>query len=367
MRSAPLLATAFALSAPLAAQAPRPGLPEATVPPPIVLTTSADRTQAAVGEPVTLVYSARIPEGADLRLTHLVSPKRPEGQPATAGFALDFEPVGPAVAEQVKGGGGRVDVRQTVRVAAFVPGDTIVPGPVFSYRTPDGSTAVLRAPGVALTIASRLPEGEDPEKLAPKPARPVRIPARSPWFWAAIAAAVLAVAGLVTWLVRRRKKGPEAGTVVAPPPVPPDAELEAALAALAARATTLDGDPRPFFTDLTHAAKRFLERHLEEPVLEWTTFETVRRLRELGAEPPREVALAELLMGADRVKFGRAGATAAEAARALEGARHLLAWGRTRMAARAAAEREAAKTAKAQRPPAPAKAPGASRPAGGAR
>ena len=368
MRCAALLAGALALAAPAAAQAPRPGLPEATVPPPIVVTAAADRTTAAVGEPVTLVYSARVPEGAELRLTHLVSPPRPEGQPATAGFVLDFEPVGPAVAERVKGDAGHVDVRQTVRVAAFVPGETRVPGPVFAYRAPDGTTAVLRAPGVALTIASRLPEGEDSEALAPKPARPVRVPARSPWFWASIAAVVLALAGLVTWLVKRRKKGATAGAAAAPPPVPPDVELESALAALAARAASLDGDPRPFYSDLTHAAKRFLERHLGEPVLEWTTFETVRRLRDLGAEPPREVALADLLMGADRVKFGRAGATAAEAAGALEGARHLLVWGRTRMAAQAAAKREAAKAAaKAPRPPVAAKGAPAARPAGGAR
>ena len=376
MRCAALLATTFALAAPLAAQAPRPGLPEATVPPPIVVTSAADRTTAAVGEPVTLVYSARILKGADLRLTHLVAPRRPEGQPASAGFVLDFEPIGPAVAERVKGDAGHVDLRQTVRVAAFVPGETRVPGPVFAYRAPDGTTAVLRAPGVALSVTSRLPEGEDAEALAPKPARPVRVPSRSPWFWASVAASVLAVAGLAWWLVKRRKQGATAGTAAAPPPVPPDVELEATLAVLATRAASLDGDPRPFYSDLTHAAKRFLERHLGEPILEWTTFETVRRLRDLGAEPPREVALADLLMGADRVKFGRAGASAAEAARALDGARHLLAWGRTRMAAQAAAEREAAKAATkraaakgatASRPPAPTKAPGPSRPAGGAR
>ena len=172
MRCAALLAGALALAAPAAAQAPRPGLPEATVPPPIVVTAAADRTTAAVGEPVTLVYSARVPEGAELRLTHLVSPPRPEGQPATAGFVLDFEPVGPAESERVKGDAGHVDVRQTVRVAAFVPGETRVPGPVFSYRTPDGATAVLRAPGIALSIASRLPEGEGPREQRGAPPRP---------------------------------------------------------------------------------------------------------------------------------------------------------------------------------------------------
>lgn len=357
--SATLLAAALAGEMP--AQPARTGLPEATVPPPVVVTSTADRTTVAVGERVTLVYAARIPDGAKLKLTTLVSPARPEGQPATAGFVLDFEPVTPPEIEPAKGGSGLVQVRQTVRLAAFVPGDTVVPGPVFSYEAPDGTKAVVRPPSVALGVASRLPADQDPEQLAPKPERPVRIPSRSAWFWASVAAAVLAAAGLVAWLVRRRKRKGLAAQELAPPPLPPDVELEAALDALAGRAATLDGDPRPFYSDLTHAAKRFLERHLDAPVLEWTTFETIRRLRESGIEPPREAALPDLLAGADRVKFGRAGATRDEAAGALEGARHLLAWGRARMAAQAAAQRarEAAAKKDAKGPaPVPSRAAG---------
>jgi hypothetical protein len=332
-----------ALSSPALALGAPP--PPATVPPPVVITSAADRTTAGVGERVTVVYSGRIPEGAKLKLSALVSPARPEGQSVTTGFVLDFEPVEPLVTAKVKGARGLVDVRQTVRLAAFVPGDVVVPGPVFSYEAPDGSKAVVRPPFVTLTVTSRLPADQDPEQLAPRPARPVRIPARSPWFWASIAAAVLAVAAFVTWLVRRRKKRDAVAGETAPPPPPPDVELESALARLSERAASLDGDPRPFYTDLTHAAKRFLERHLEEPVLEWTTFETVRRLREAGAEPPRDVALPELLMGADRVKFGRAGSTREDAELALAGARHLLAWGRVRIAARLAAEKAAERAA----------------------
>lgn len=345
MRGHLLAAAALAASAPLAAQTARQALPPATVPPPVVVTATADRTSVAVGDPVTVVYSALVPAGATLRLTTLVSPVRPEGQPATAGFVLDFEPVGPPVVEKAKRGAGLFEVRQTVRLAPFVAGETHVPGPVFSYEAPDGTKAVVRPPAVALTVASRLPEAEDPGELAPKPARAVRIPARSPWFWASIAAAVVAAAAIVAWLVRRRKRKGEGVEAPAPPPLAPDVELERALEALAARAASLDGDPRPYYSDLTHAAKRFLERHLGEPVLEWTTAETIRHLRNEGADVPREAALPELLSGADRVKFGRAGSTPAEAVRALHGARHLLAWGRARIAARAEAERTAAKAA----------------------
>jgi hypothetical protein len=68
------------------------------------------------------------------------------------------------------------------------------------------------------------------------------------------------------------------------------------------------------------------------------------------------------------VKFGRAGSTPGEAARALDGARLLLAWGRVRIAAQAAAEKAAEKAAGAKAAPgaAPA-APGSAPRTGGGR
>jgi len=55
--------------------------------------------------------------------------------------------------------------------------------------------------------------------------------------------------------------------------------------------------------------KRYLERRLDEPVLEWTSFETVRRLREKGIELPKEIGFPDLLSAADVVKFGRGRST----------------------------------------------------------
>jgi hypothetical protein len=70
--------------------------------------------------------------------------------------------------------------------------------------------------------------------------------------------------------------------------------------------------------------KRFLERATGDPVLEWTTFETVRRLREKGFEFPREAAFPDLLASADRVKFGKGAATREDAREALVKARVVL-------------------------------------------
>ena len=79
---APLLAQALVSIAVSAAPGDRrAGLLPATVPPPIVVTSTADRTTVAVGERVTVVYSARIPEGATLKLESLVPPPGPKGSP----------------------------------------------------------------------------------------------------------------------------------------------------------------------------------------------------------------------------------------------------------------------------------------------
>ena len=67
-----------------------------------------------------------------------------------------------------------------------------------------------------------------------------------------------------------------------------------------------------------------MERATGEPVLEWTTFETVRRLRERGFEFRREVAFPDLLASADRVKFGKGAATREDAREALVKARLVL-------------------------------------------
>ena len=74
------------------------------------------------------------------------------------------------------------------------------------------------------------------------------------------------------------------------PALPPGPELLASLEELAARLPSDRDDPRAFYSELTRVTKRYLERQLRLPVLEWTTYETVRRLRDKGWELPREIA-----------------------------------------------------------------------------
>ena len=290
------------------------------VPSPVVFTTAVSTTSVSVGDRVVITYSARIPAGSSLTLDALVTPAPGEGVRPAGGAVLEFETPAPATLTKSKSTTGDFfEWSQSIALFPFAAGAITVPGPHYSFEEKPGVRIDVRPPTVELSVASRLPKDQKQDSLAPKADRPARIPAHPPIFWIAIGAAALAAAALVWWLLKRRKK--KSGEEPIVPTVPPGEELLAALARLGREAESLEGDPRGFYSDLTHAVKRYLERRLNEPVLEWTTFETIRRLREKSLELPRETGFAELLAAADRVKFGKGAATRDEARRHLERAR----------------------------------------------
>lgn len=286
--------------------------------PEIRFTSSLDRTEAALGDRVVATYRAHVGAGWKLELDALVSPKL-EGN-VQAGTVFDFAQ--PLLAQGPGKGTDEVDWTLSAPFTPLVAGELPVPGPRLVLVSPEGTRTPVRPPTLSLKIASRLPLGQKPEDLAPKADRPVKIPPLGPWFWGTVVLLVAAVAALVVLLLRR-KKAISASESPQVPALPPGPELLAALEALAGRLPSDHDDPRAFYSELTHATKRYLERQLRLPVLEWTTIETARQLRHAGWELPREIAFSELLGAADQVKFGRGAATHDEASRHLARARTL--------------------------------------------
>ena len=313
---APVLALLLGVSSTLTAQAP-----------PAISSKVDGPTSVAIGDRVVVTYAAHIPAGVSLTLDALVTPAPEEGKRPPGGAVLEFENPSAPTLTKPKTGDGSGDFfewSQSVALFPFAAGTVRVPGPHYTFEeSSSGRKLDVRPQDLELTVASRLPPGEKPDQLAPKADKPVRIPAWPTKYWIALGAGVALVAALVAWLVsRRRRKTANAQAGV--PALPPGEELRLALARLAATAEDLGDDARDFYSDLTHVVKRFLERATGEPVLEWTTFETVRRLREKGIEFPRETAFPDLLASADRVKFGKGPATRADARQALVRARHVL-------------------------------------------
>lgn len=303
--------------------------------------------KAAIGDRVVATYATTLPEGATLDLEALVTPAREEGA-AAQGPALEYER--PTLSVRKVAGG--VTWTLAVPLTPFVAGEVAVPGPRLLYREAGGPAVSVRPPGLSIAVSSRLPDGRKPEDLSPKADRETRIPSRSVWFWIGLAVLAAALAGLVWRLLRKKPAAP--GAAREAPPVLPGAELLAELAKLEREAAALGADPRVFYSRLTHAVKRYLERRLGLPVLEWTTFETLRRLRDSGIDTPREAALPDLLAAADRVKFAKAASTRAEAVEQVARAR-VLHDALERRAAEEEARRRAAEAAPAARG---AKAPG---------
>lgn len=318
--SGPLLAQGQAADSSKVNETTGSGRPE------IVFGVQADRTAVSVGDKVVVTYSARIPAGSKLVLDALVTPEPPEGQRPPGGAVLEFETPKPPAVDEKPAPDGMVLWTQSIAFLPFMAGTVVVPGPRFTFEENLGGrssdrTRVVRPPSVELSVASRLPKNATPESLPPKDDRPVRLPSVSPFFWAGIAACLLLFALALWWRIRRKRRATAA--VPAVPPRPAGEELLDALALLAKEADSLGADLRDFYSRLTHAVKRYLEQRLDEPILEWTTFETVRRLREKGFELPREVAFADLLSAADLVKFGKGRSTRDDARLHLSRARLL--------------------------------------------
>lgn len=278
----------------------------------VVFEVAVDRTEVSVGDRVTVIYSARIPAGSTLTLDALVTPEPPDGQRPPGGAVLDFEPPKPPVIEKAVAPDGTFLWKQTVSFLPFLPGTVVVPGPHFTFEEKKtdglpGRPLDLRPPSVTLQVASHLPKDAKPESLPPKDDRPVRLPGPSLLFWTGVAALALLLGTALAWsLLKKRRK---AAAEEALPSIPPGEELLGELLRLEREVDLLGDDPRCFYADMTHAVKRYLERRLEMPVLEWTSFETVRRLTEKDLEMPREIGFSELLSAADFVKFGRGRST----------------------------------------------------------
>ncbi|HSB64133.1 MAG TPA: hypothetical protein VLJ18_08200 [Thermoanaerobaculia bacterium] len=306
--------------------------------------TTADKTSVSLGDRVVVTYAARIPAGATLTLDALVTPAPAGGARPPGGAVLEFENPAPPTLTKSKTG-DFLEWSQSVALFPFAAGAITVPGPHYTFEESFSDRKFdVRPQDLELTVTSRLPPGQKPEQLAPKADKPVRIPAWPAKYWIALAAGVALVAALVAWLVLRRRRTTASATASAPA-LSPSEELRLALARLAATAENLGDDARAFYSELTYAVKRFLERVTGDPVLEWTTFETVRRLREKGFEFPREAAFPDLLASADRVKFGKGAATREDARDALVKARVVLHDVEARQkaeAARAAAAKERA-------------------------
>ncbi len=219
-----------------------------------------------------------------------------------------------------------------IRPPAAVPGVDppaweMVLAPLETGRLPlpEVSVAVRDASGAArrvrsedvgeVTVASVLPPGDTEVEPAPL-ADPVGVRG-FPWEWVLPLGVPLVLAMLLGWwLWRRRRTRRGEGGASAKAPLE---ELQGVVEALLGSLERMD--PESVCDRMAAAGRRFLDRGTGEPVLEMTTFEILRLGRRAGWPVEALRAFQRALELADRVRFARRPASAAELREALEGLR----------------------------------------------
>ncbi len=319
----PALLAAMLLGGVVAGQerrTPEPGeaVEADATPGPVSVVATASKDEVTVGETFTIELKAMGPPGTTYRFATGASEDEIELRTQTP------EPESPAG----EGAPTREPGTHRYEAEVFVLGEVEIPPLPVRFRLADGTEGEAASEPIVLKVRSLLPRDADEQKLAD-----IRGPQSvgiGRAFWAAVVAALLLVAGLVTWLVRRRKKtvAPEAPPV---PQTPPDIEALAALTALASAGLLEARAFREFYIRLTTITKRYLERRLEAPVLEMTTAETTAFLRGHGHGGELLPVVRDLAQAADQIKFARGQGLAEAAERHLAAVRALVSALETRL------------------------------------
>jgi len=276
---------------------------------PVTVAATASADEVTVGETFTIELKALGPPGTSYRFAAEASEDEIElrtPEPAAAGDSAPAPEPG----------------THRYEAEIFALGEVEIPPIPVRYRLADGTEGEAETEPIVLKVASLLPREADEQKLVD-----IQGPQRvgiGRAFWLALIVALLLGAGLVTWLVRRRRK--ETAPAATPvPQTPPDVEALAALDALAASGLLEARAFREFYIRLTAVAKRYLERRLDAPVLEMTTAETVALLRDHAHGGELLPVMRDLAQAADQIKFARGQGLTEAAERHLAAVRALVA------------------------------------------
>jgi hypothetical protein len=208
----------------------------------------------------------------------------------------------------------------TGELAAFAPGDLVLPAVTVAGAATDPVTVTIRSvlppqdQGEAATLADLKPPAEIPPDYGPL--RRALL----------VLAGLLALAGVATWL-HRRWAGKLAAVPVPSDPfrrMAPEIWAYGALGELVAKGLPEEGRVDLFFAELSRILKQYLGGRYRLDLLERTTAEVPGLLRQAGAPPGAVADLVGLLQACDQVKFAQARPAAEACREAVESAYRLV-------------------------------------------
>jgi hypothetical protein len=258
---------------------------------------------AQVGEVLTLIVTVSgIPENAEV-----VLPELPD-----TGVVAALAP--PQWLEGSREGSSRAARYQ---LAAWDVGELRVPAAELRVVT-SATELAIPLPDVTVNITSVLPSDADPDTLAYRPPADV---VGSNWsLQEKLAGAALALALMLSLVVLARRRGANAPMPIPAGP-PPKERAQGALARLEASGLLEAGELKAFYSALSQILREFLADTEAGWRLDLTTPELIAAVGADGVEATSVLALGELLLEADLVKFARHRPSRTEVRASLDSAR----------------------------------------------
>jgi hypothetical protein len=286
-----------------APKAPRTG--------PVTARITATPDTARIGKPVQVLYDVITPLGARVQF-----PARPANDSTWTWNEWKVE--------KDKDSPQGVRHRVTAVALPFRTGSLTLPPLGFHSQKENEAEQTLSFPRLTLPVVSVLTGQQSPDIHGLKPVFQPPWWMTFPWW---IVALVLAVIGLIVWLVRRRKpKAVVAPTLKGPiaPAIPAHVEALAALDALVRERLPEQGKWIEHQTRLAAIVRRFLERRFGTPEPGYTTRELVLHLIWSGLTGGDVERLKALLRVSDLAKFAKSEPTVETARRQEIEARSLI-------------------------------------------
>jgi hypothetical protein len=122
-----------------------------------------------------------------------------------------FELIGQPRSSTRSAGDGQSQIILDIEIAAFSPGDLVIPPLTLDYEEPDGTRGTVQTPGTRILISSVLPAGGGQVALRDlKPQLEIGVGNAAGTYLAALAAVLIALAVVIALVVRsmRRKPAP---------------------------------------------------------------------------------------------------------------------------------------------------------------
>ena len=267
----------------------------------------ADRTEARVGDMVSLVVTAVYRRGLVVNLAPRTDLDK---------FTVLDRSDGDTPRDL---GDGHLRREYILHVAAYEPGTHQIPSLEITYLSAGGEVRVVTTAPIDVKIASLLGNADDPKlkDIAP----PVRV--LEPVVWpiyvaAALAGLLLLILGVLA--IRARLARRAAAAAAAAPPRPAHEVALAKLDALRAEQLIERELWKPFHFAVSEIIREYLGARFEFDSLEMTTTELLDALLARGCPGPDRATISEWSGACDLVKFAKYVPTREEAQAVLEGA-----------------------------------------------